>query len=252
MDPSAAYSRSFFEMHVPWRAEYEAIADLLVARLTFLSVIDMGCGNGFIINRLAQLGKEVIGVDGSLHAIAAAPAELQPRLKAADLTQPLRLGHYDLVICSEVAEHLEARHAGMLLENICGNSAGSVFFTAATPGQGSFCHVNEQPHDYWIGMLHSAVSTSTPSRHQACDAIYRSAYIRFGGSRRMPSFFGARALSESLLRGLRNSIYAGPDHPAGAQQHGFGAPRFRSRQYHLCDTAAACIDLLRVRRRSSG
>ena len=152
-DPSAAYSRSFFEMHVPWRAEYEAIADLLVARLTFLSVIDMGCGNGFIINRLAQLGKEVIGVDGSLHAIAAAPAELQPRLKAADLTQPLRLGHYDLVICSEVAEHLEARHAGMLLDNICGNSAGSVFFTAATPGQGGFCHVNEQPHDYWIGMF---------------------------------------------------------------------------------------------------
>src|ERR1700736_6819877 len=66
--------------------------------------------------------------------------------------------------------------------------------------------------------LHSAVSTSTPSRHQACDAIYRSAYIRFGGSRRMTSFFGARALSESLLRGLRNSSYAGPDHPAGAQQ----------------------------------
>src|SRR3984893_7010269 len=143
MDPSAAYSRSFFEMHVPWRAEYEAIADLLVARLTFLSVIDMGCGNGFIINRLAPPGKE----GHSRRGVSASDAEQQLRLKAAVKTQPLRLGHYDLAICSEVAEHLEARHAGMLLDNICGNSAGSVFFTAATPGQGGFCHVNEQPHD---------------------------------------------------------------------------------------------------------
>jgi SAM-dependent methyltransferase len=151
MDLSAFYDRSFFERHVPWRAEYEAIADMLAARLTFLSVIDMGCGNGFIIARLAQLGKEVTGIDGSLHAIASAPPELRPRFMTADLTHPLRLGHYDLVICSEVAEHLEARYADVLIDTICSNSAGLVFFTAATPGQVGQGHVNEQPHDYWIG-----------------------------------------------------------------------------------------------------
>jgi SAM-dependent methyltransferase len=153
MDLSAFYDRSFFERHVPWRAEYEAIADMLAARLTFLSVIDMGCGNGFIIARLAQLGKKVTGIDGSLHAIAAAPPEIRPRLMTADLTQPLRLGHYDLVICSEVAEHLEAHHAAVLVDTICSNSAGLVFFTAATPGQVGHGHVNEQPHDYWIAMF---------------------------------------------------------------------------------------------------
>jgi 2-polyprenyl-3-methyl-5-hydroxy-6-metoxy-1,4-benzoquinol methylase len=78
----------------------------------------MGCGNGFIIARLAQLGKEVTGIDGSLHAIASAPEELRPRLITADLTQPLRLGNYDLVICSEVAEHLEGQHADVLVDNI--------------------------------------------------------------------------------------------------------------------------------------
>ena len=153
MDLSAAYDRSFFEMHMPWRAEYEAIADVLVAGLKFSSVIDLGCGNGFILNRLAQNGKEVIGVDGSSHALAAAPSELRPRLIAADLTQPLRLGQHDLVICSEVAEHLEPRHANILVDNICGHSAESVFFTAAVPGQGGHGHVNEQPHEYWIAMF---------------------------------------------------------------------------------------------------
>jgi len=78
MDPSVLYHQSFFDAHVPWRAEYEAIADILAARLTFLSVIDMGCGNAFILARTVRFGKEVSGVDGSVHAIATAPAELQP------------------------------------------------------------------------------------------------------------------------------------------------------------------------------
>jgi len=41
----------------------------------------------------------------------------------------------------------------MLVNNICCNSAGLVFFTAATPGQGGHGHVNEQAHDYWIAMF---------------------------------------------------------------------------------------------------
>lgn len=150
-DASTIYQRSFSEVQLPWRAEYDAIANCLSRYLDFSSVLDMGCGNAFLIARLAQLGKNVVGVDGSIHVLDCVPQDLIPNIGIADLTRPVRLGRFDLVICCEVAEHLDAQFADVLVDNICENSAGIVFFSAATAGQGGFYHVNEQPHDYWIG-----------------------------------------------------------------------------------------------------
>lgn len=150
MDVSAAYDQEFFEMHAPWRAEYDLIADALARLLQFSTALDLGCGCGFIIARLAALGKVVRGVDGSRAALDSVPPEVRGRVELGDLAAPLSLGASDLVICSEVAEHLDARHADALVENVCRHASSHVFFTAATPGQGGLHHVNEQPHDYWI------------------------------------------------------------------------------------------------------
>lgn len=153
MNLSNIYDRAFFDMHLPWQAEYDAIASLLAERLEFSSVLDLGCGNGFIIAKLAELGRDVTGVDGSSHVLDVMPPNLAGRVRILDLTKSVRLGRYDLVVCSEVAEHLDGIHAGTLVENVCENSAGQVFFTAATPGQGGHYHVNEQPHGYWIAQF---------------------------------------------------------------------------------------------------
>jgi SAM-dependent methyltransferase len=150
LDATTLYQRSFFEMHLPWRGEYDVIANRLSHYLDFSSVLDMGCGNGFMIARLAQLGRSVVGIDRSIHALDWAPQDLIPHISIADLTKPLRLGRFDLLICVEVAEHLDAQFADTLVDSICENSGGLVFFSAATAGQGGFFHVNEQPHDYWI------------------------------------------------------------------------------------------------------
>src|SRR5919108_2903678 len=119
VDIAAIYDRAFFEAHVPWQSEYSLIADLLAARLPFASALDLGCGNGFLIARLLTLGKTCDGVDGSPHAVALAAPEAAPRIQVMDLRAPLSLGRRDLVICSEVAEHLEARYADALVDNIC-------------------------------------------------------------------------------------------------------------------------------------
>src|SRR6516165_10312118 len=143
LDATAVYQRSFFEVQLPWRAEYDAIADRLAHYLDFSSVLDMGCGNAFLIARLAQLGRNVAGIDGSIHVLDWAPQDLVPNIRIADLTRPLRLGRFDLVICVEVAEHLDAQFADTLVDSVCENSGGLVFFSAATVGQGGFFHVNE-------------------------------------------------------------------------------------------------------------
>lgn len=150
MTVSAIYDRHFFARQLRWREEYDAIADTLVKHMPFSSVLDLGCGSAFLITRLARHGKSVLGIDGSSDARVFAAAELHDKILTHDLTSPIEIGRYDLVICTEVAEHLPAAHADTLVSSICRNAGRWVFFTAALPGQGGHGHVNEQPHGYWI------------------------------------------------------------------------------------------------------
>jgi|ERR1041385_2631126 2-polyprenyl-3-methyl-5-hydroxy-6-metoxy-1,4-benzoquinol methylase len=72
------------------------------------SICDLGCGNGHITGRLAALGYQVTGVDASASGIKIArrtypDVEFVEALIAGDLK---RLGSFDLVISSDVIEHL--------------------------------------------------------------------------------------------------------------------------------------------------
>src|ERR1044072_3602234 len=71
------------------------------------SICDLGCGNGHITGRLAALGYRVTGVDASASGIQIAQraypgVEFVHALIARDLS----LGQFDLVISSDVIEHL--------------------------------------------------------------------------------------------------------------------------------------------------
>ncbi len=151
VDLAAEYTPSYFAMFPPWQHEYTRVADLLASELQFDSVLDLGCGAGFLLARLHELGKTVVGVDGSIHAIAAAPPEIKDKVFLHDLTRPWLIHRqFDLVICTEVAEHLDGQFADLLVDTICQRSRRFAYFSAAVPGQGGTHHVNEQPHEYWI------------------------------------------------------------------------------------------------------
>ncbi len=77
------------------------------------SVLDLGCGGGFMSEALAQRGAHVIGVDPSAPAIAIARKHAQ----ASGLTIDYRVGagegmqvagsSIDIVVCVDVLEHVE-------------------------------------------------------------------------------------------------------------------------------------------------
>ena len=72
------------------------------------SICDLGCGNGHISGRLAALGYDVTGVDASASGIQIAKraytdVEFVEALIDRDLK---RLGTFDLVVSSDVIEHL--------------------------------------------------------------------------------------------------------------------------------------------------
>jgi hypothetical protein len=67
-----------------------------------------------------------------------------------DLEAPMSLGRrFDLVVCSEVAEHLSPNAAGILIDSLVAHG-DYVLFSAAIPYQGGHHHVNEQFLSYWI------------------------------------------------------------------------------------------------------
>ena len=108
------------------------------------SVLDVGCGSGSWLAAALELGaKDVVGVEG-----AKIDAELMRvdagSVKRADLATPLDLGRkFELVLCLETAEHLEAAHASTLVDGLA-RHGNRILFSAAVPGQSGMGHVNCQ------------------------------------------------------------------------------------------------------------
>lgn len=82
------------------------------------SILDAGCGEGFTIIKLTEnkIGKKIEGVENSELAIKLSK-EINPQLniKHGDVySLPYKENSFDLVICTEVLEHLERPKNGLL------------------------------------------------------------------------------------------------------------------------------------------
>ncbi|KKQ37138.1 MAG: Methylase involved in ubiquinone/menaquinone biosynthesis [Candidatus Woesebacteria bacterium GW2011_GWA1_37_7] len=75
------------------------------------SIVDVGCGEGFTLERLRKekIGKYYLGIDGSNIAVKLGKV-LFPKIifeKHNIYKLPLKDNSYDFVLCTEVLEHLE-------------------------------------------------------------------------------------------------------------------------------------------------
>jgi SAM-dependent methyltransferase len=114
------------------------------------SVVDVGCGEGAWLSVCNELGiHDVVGLDGPWVHLERLQISEKDFL-STDISLPIQLDRqFDLTICLEVAEHLDAEYADTLVESIAA-LAPAVLFSAALPGQGGAHHVNEQWPEYWL------------------------------------------------------------------------------------------------------
>jgi len=93
-------------------------------------VLDLGCGPGFLMLFLAELGIEVEGVDFSPSSLELAPPEIRDRIRIGDVTEPhVPERSFDLVVCREVLEHLTVVQVRRTVEQLCRASSRFVYVT---------------------------------------------------------------------------------------------------------------------------
>lgn len=169
------YYMETFMKHEPEKASScGAIAESIVEALNPKTVVDVGCGTGFLLTALGKRGVHCRGLEYSEAAINICchrgldviKFDLEHDVLPEDLEA-------DVVVSTEVAEHLPATCADRFIDILCAISK-NVVLTAAQPSPLSNAttdHVNEQPKEYWINKFktHGFEYNETLSRKWSAD-----------------------------------------------------------------------------------
>jgi 2-polyprenyl-3-methyl-5-hydroxy-6-metoxy-1,4-benzoquinol methylase len=144
----STFDSEALERRERFRDDYEILADSLATHLTFHSVVDVGCAQGFLIEPLYKKGYNVSGIEVSSDVLEYLTSCLEGKVSIGDFSAAD--GEYDLVACVEVAEHIAPSRSQELVDKLCSLSNSYIYFTAAPPGQGGHGHINCRPCNHWI------------------------------------------------------------------------------------------------------
>jgi len=156
IDLDSIYTEDYFSSSLDpmWLMDIELISETIYRTLNPKSVIDVGCGVGAYLYYLNKHGVEIEGIEGSNAAFKAlmAPQNVVRKLDLRLISSYKPKRKYDLAMCIEVLEHINPKHADMVLDFLC-EASDTILISAASPGQGGRYHMNEQTSEYWISKM---------------------------------------------------------------------------------------------------
>lgn len=188
------YDDSVYAWHKEHADEYEKkTGRALFEHYDPDSVCDFGCGIGSYLEVAFEMGASIKGYEiGGEHAAKYMKPSIAQFIDTnRDVTEPIKENKYDIVLCVEVAEHVEPDKSSILVENLAKATDGICVFTAAPPGQEGHQHINCRPRSFWIslfnqfGMIESNEDFLTVQRlwEGAPDYVLRNLCVfKHGGS----------------------------------------------------------------------
>lgn len=111
------------------------------------SVLDLGCANGYALEWWQKQEWQIRGAEAAPAAFRYMPSTVRPLVKKQDLRINYQFGQFDLVNCSEVGEHIEAKYESALLKNIV-SSVKRFLVISWSNDPASAEHVNPRPGFY--------------------------------------------------------------------------------------------------------
>ncbi len=120
----------------------------LIAKYAIKSVLDIGSGVGVNAKWFLDHGIKAFGIEGFPDYLRHSVLP-DGHMFSHDYTKgPFHLGIFDLGWSSEFVEHVEEKYIPNFMVTF--QNCRYACITHATPGQGGYHHVNEQPTEYWI------------------------------------------------------------------------------------------------------
>ena len=143
--------RVAYERNEQWLGFFGTVAARIAADMAPASALDVGCAHGFLVEALRDRSVDAKGFDISDFAISQVREDVRPHCWVGSALDPIP-GHYDLVTCIEVLEHLEEKDADLAVGNICAVT-DDVIFTSTPTDYREETHVNVRPPEYWAGLF---------------------------------------------------------------------------------------------------
>lgn len=172
----------------------------------FASVLELGTGAGEITRHFDAAGLDYLAVEGTLAGVQTLKQNGidSNRILHANLKfMPYLNRTFDVVMCTEVAEHIEPFFASKIVEN-CIRHAEIVWFSAADrKRRPHYHHVNEQDIEAWDNLFaHMGFPFYLPLNglHQRASRLYLSegtGNTLFQSNNKVPSAESSRKVSNS-------------------------------------------------------
>jgi cyclopropane fatty-acyl-phospholipid synthase-like methyltransferase len=134
---------NYTQMDVEERPFALSLASYIKEHIKPQKIIDVGCGSGTYVRAFRENGLSCVGYDNS------------PQL--TDNKDVITLDLFqinessDLVVCLEVAEHLDPLLSSYVVEKLLSlvEPGGTIIWSAAIEGQGGEGHINCRPKEFW-------------------------------------------------------------------------------------------------------
>ena len=134
----------------------QAVLDLAQINKTD-SVLEIGCESGKLLERIKN-ARRIVGVDISMSALQDASKLLESSKQHIELTQldaqqdlPFRMGQFDVILCSEMIEHVDNPKA--VIENIYKISTSQTRIVISVPLEGPKLFIKKILHSLGLFKL---------------------------------------------------------------------------------------------------
>ena len=172
----------------------ETLTSMLSARKDRV-ILDLGCGNGFLVRHLIKEGYNAYGTDASDNGIAIAKKEYPNRffvqnLSSGELPIELQKLNIDTIISTEVIEHLY-------------DPEGFVDFCKRTLPQNGDLIISTPYHGYWKNLL-LALLGKWDSHH---DPTWQGGHIKFWSKKTLSKLLTDKGFTVTEFKGCGRIPY---------------------------------------------
>lgn len=149
-----AYPPSFYKCAMKAKEWQISMGECIGRLFNIKSVVDFGCGIGCYLEGFRKSGASVRGFEVSCDSAKEyISKDVIDFISKGDAMSNIDCGSYDMSMSIEVAEHILPDKSSILIDNLVKSSNEYILFTAAPPGQGGVCHINEKPMSFWIDLF---------------------------------------------------------------------------------------------------